>query len=379
MSEEEDKSTLNDVDNAVANPPSNEGDSNSQSDSLLVNGNENTPPCQLDIGLGTHTDSRRHDNTLNVNDSGEATACSIKREDNLLSFRHFLCNNGHNQTSKPKVEVVPSVSQPVRPLTETSTLPDFVQDHMTTDQPYDSSDLDSRSNSIDLTRGINRPSMFGNRSNRTPQQCVVMPLDLPFTNATTQPRATTPTTTNSLPDFLSDGPIGVPVVHPVTRNEQLTDRNRISITINPQRGATPINQNYTRFQRHSEVVDARVARLEATEQDLRTTILNLNNMLQQTLIRAQRAEDQVRSLRTLLRAREQGLNPGNLSTIPSTISVAEQIRHGTRNAEIMLNLLRDNYQDLNNVAARLEQQDTIQTSNTQLSVDPSDTTDNNVT
>jgi len=44
----------------------------------------------------------------------------------------------------------------------------------------------------------------------------------------------------------------------------------------------------------------------------------------------------VRSLRTLLRAREQGLNPGNLSTIPSTISVAEQIRHGTRNAEIML-------------------------------------------
>ncbi|XP_060833775.1 uncharacterized protein LOC132917180 isoform X1 [Rhopalosiphum padi] len=379
MSEEEDKSTLNDADNAVANPPSNEGDSDSQSDNLLVNGNENTPPCQLDIGLGTHTDSRRHDNTLNVNDSGEATACSIKREDNLLSFRHFLCNNGHNQTSKPKVEVVPSVSQPVRPVTETSTLPDFVQDHMNTDQPYDSGDLDSRSNSIDLTRGINRPSMFGNRSNRTPQQCVVMPLDLPFSNTTTQPRATTPTTTNSLPDFLSDGPIGVPVVHPVTRNEQPTDRNRISITINPQRGATPINQNYTRFQRHSEVVDARVARLEATEQDLRTTILNLNNMLQQTLIRAQRAEDQVRSLRTLLRAREQGLNPGNLSTIPSTISVAEQIRHGTRNAEIMLNLLRDNYHDLNNVAARLEQQDTIQTSNTQLSVDPSDTTDNNVT
>ncbi|XP_001950604.2 uncharacterized protein LOC100165265 isoform X1 [Acyrthosiphon pisum] len=379
MSEEEDKITLNNVENAVANPPNNEGDSDSQSDSLLINGNENTPPCQLDIGLGTHTDSRRHDNTLNVNDSGEATACSIKREDNLLSFRHFLCNNGHNQTSKPKVEVVPSVSQPLRPLTETSTLPDFVQDHMTTDQPYDNGDLDSRSNSIDLTRGINRPSMFGNRSNRTPQQCVVMPLDLPFTNTTTQPRATTPTTTNSLPDFLSDGPIGVPVVHPVTRNEQLTDRNRISITINPQRGATPINQNYTRFQRHSEVVDARVARLEATEQDLRTTILNLNNMLQQTLIRAQRAEDQVISLRTLLRAREQGLNPGNLSTIPSTISVAEQIRHGTRNAEIMLNLLRDNYQDLNNVAARLEQQDTVQTSNTQLSVDPSDTTDNNVT
>lgn len=182
-------------------------------------------------------------------DSGEATACSIKREDNLLSFRHFLCNNGHNQTSKPKVEVVPSVSQPVRPVTETSTLPDFVQDHLTTDQ-YDSSDLDSRSNSIDLTRGINRPSMFGNRSNRTPQQCVVMPLDLPFTNTSTQPRATTPTTTNSLPDFLSDGPIGVPVVHPVTRNnEQLADRNRISITINPQRGATPSNQNYIRFQR----------------------------------------------------------------------------------------------------------------------------------
>jgi len=67
MSEEEDNSILNNVDNAVANPSSNEGDSGSQSDSLLVNGNENTPPCQLDIGLGTHTDNRRHDNTLNVN------------------------------------------------------------------------------------------------------------------------------------------------------------------------------------------------------------------------------------------------------------------------------------------------------------------------
>lgn len=165
-----------------------------------------------------------------------------------------MCNNGHNQTSKPKVEVVPSVSQPVRPVSETSPLPDFVQDHLSTDQPYDSSDLDSRSSSIDLTRGINRPStsMFGNR-NRTPQQCVVMPLDLPFTNTTTQPRATTPTNTTSLPDFLSDGPIGVPVVHPVTRNEQLSlsDRNRIRITINPQRFTRPTNQNqnYTRFQR----------------------------------------------------------------------------------------------------------------------------------
>lgn len=159
-----------------------------------------------------------------------------------------MCNNGSNQTSKPKVEVVPSVSQPVRPVTETSTLPDFVQDHLSNDQPYDNGDLDSRSNSIDLTRGINRTSMFGSRSNRTPQQCVVMPLDLPFTNTTTPPRATTPTTTNSLPDFLSDGPIGVPVVHPV-QNEQLNDRNRISITINPQRSARSTNQNYTRFQR----------------------------------------------------------------------------------------------------------------------------------
>ncbi|XP_025415354.1 uncharacterized protein LOC112687042 isoform X2 [Sipha flava] len=378
MSEEEDKYTINDVDNVDTNRSINEGDGDGQSDSLLVNGNENTPPCQLDIGLGTHTDSIRDDNNSNVSDSGEATACSIKREDNLLSFRHFLCNNSPNQTSKPKVEVVPSVSQPVRPVTETSTLPDFVQDHLTTDQPYDNNDLDSRTNSIDLTRGINRPSMFGQRSNRTPQQCVVMPLDLPFTNSTTQPRATTPTTTNSLPDFLSDGPIGVPVVHPVTRNEQLTDRNRISITINPQRGARPTNQNFTR---HSQVVEARVARLEATEQDLRTTVLNLNNMLQQALIRAQRAEDEVRTLRTLLRAREQSFNPDNLSMIPSTISTAEQIRHGTRNAELLLNLMRDNFQDLNNVAARLEQQETIQTSNHQLSIDPSDTTttDDNIT
>lgn len=157
-----------------------------------------------------------------------------------------MCNNGPNQTSKPKVEVVPSVSQPVRPVTETSTLPDFVQDHLATDQPYDGGDLDSRSNGIDLTRGINRPSMFGNRSNRTPQQCVVMPLDLPFTNTTTQPRATTPTTTNSLPDFLSDGPIRVPVIHPVHRNEQPTDRNRISITISPQRLTRP-NQLFNRL------------------------------------------------------------------------------------------------------------------------------------
>jgi len=180
-------------------------------------------------------------------DPGEAAACSMKREDNLLSFRHFLCNNGHNQTSKPKVEVVPSVSQPVRPASETSTLPDFVQDHLTTDQPYNNGDLDSRSNTIDLTRGVNRPSMFGNRSNRTPQQCVVMPLDLPLTNTTTpQPRATTPTTTNSLPDFLSDGPIGVPVVRPVTRNE-LYDRNRISITISPRQTLRFINCSFNRF------------------------------------------------------------------------------------------------------------------------------------
>ncbi|VVC24508.1 Hypothetical protein CINCED_3A019633 [Cinara cedri] len=379
MSEEEDKSSLNDVDDAAAANQQNgdgdrEGDGVSQTENLLINGNENIPPCQLDIGLGTHTDSRRHENS---NDPGESSASGTKREDNLLSFRHFLCNNGTNQTSKPKVEVVPSVSQPVRPVTETSTLPDFVQDHLTTDQPYDNGDLDSRSNSIDLTRGINRPSMFGNRSNRTPQQCVVMPLDLPLTNTTTPPRATTPTTTNSsLPDFLSDGPIGVPVVHPVPRNEQPTDRNRISIIINPLRGARPINQNYFR---HSQAVEARVNRLEATEQDLRTTVLNLNNMLQQALLRAQRAEDEVRTLRHLLRARDEGLNGSRLATISSTNSVAEQIRHGTRNAEILLNLLRDNYQDLNNVAVRLEQQETIQNSNTQLSNDPSDSTDNNIT
>lgn len=138
------------------------------------------------------------------------------------------------------------VSQPVRPVSETSTLPDFVQDHLATDQPYDNGDLDSRSNNIDLTRGINRTSMFGNRSNRTPQQCVVMPLDLPFTNTTQQPRATTPTTTNSLPDFLSDGPIGLPVVRPVTRNE-LNERNRISITISPRQTLRSINRCFNKF------------------------------------------------------------------------------------------------------------------------------------
>lgn len=69
MSEEEDKNTLNDVDNAAARRP-NDGGGDSQSDGLLVNGNENsanTTPCQLDIGLGTHTDSIRHDNNSNIN------------------------------------------------------------------------------------------------------------------------------------------------------------------------------------------------------------------------------------------------------------------------------------------------------------------------
>jgi len=43
-------------------------------------------------------------------------------------------------------------------------------------------------------------------------------------------------------------------------------------------------------------------------------------------------------------------------------------------------LLRDNSLELNNVAARLEQQQaTVETSNTQPSVDSSNTTDDNVT
>lgn len=66
MSEEEDKNTINDVDNVATNRSNIEGDGDGQSDSLLVNGNENTPPCQLDIGLGTHTDSRRDDNNTNI-------------------------------------------------------------------------------------------------------------------------------------------------------------------------------------------------------------------------------------------------------------------------------------------------------------------------
>lgn len=44
----------------------------------------------------------------------------------------------------------------------------------------------------------------------------------------------------------------------------------------------------------------------------------------------------MRTLRTLLRAREQSFNTDNLTMIPSTISTAEQIRHGTRNAELLL-------------------------------------------
>lgn len=41
------------------------------------------------------------------------------------------------------------------------------------------------------------------------------------------------------------------------------------------------------FCRHSQAVEARVARLEITEQDLRTTVMNLNNMLQQALVSKQ--------------------------------------------------------------------------------------------
>lgn len=52
-------------------------------------------------------------------------------------------------------------------------------------------------------------------------------------------------------------------------------------------------------------------------------------------IRAQNAEDEVRTLRTLLMAHEQGIDFSN-RIIPADLSVAEQIRHGTRNAEILL-------------------------------------------
>lgn len=68
MSEEEDKGTLNDGDNARAAYRSNDDGDGGQTDGgSLVNGNENATPCQLDIGLGTHTDSRRHDNGSNLN------------------------------------------------------------------------------------------------------------------------------------------------------------------------------------------------------------------------------------------------------------------------------------------------------------------------
>lgn len=52
-------------------------------------------------------------------------------------------------------------------------------------------------------------------------------------------------------------------------------------------------------------------------------------------VRAQRAEDEVRRLRSLSRARELNLNSSSL-TIPTTISAAEQIRHGTQNTEMLL-------------------------------------------
>lgn len=79
MSEEEDKGNVNDGDNAAEADRQN-SDSRPESE-MLINGNENATPCQLDIGLGTHTDSRRHDNNSNVN--GECDRDLVMR---LLGF-----------------------------------------------------------------------------------------------------------------------------------------------------------------------------------------------------------------------------------------------------------------------------------------------------
>lgn len=79
MSGEEDKSALNDVDDANASRPidgddggggggaGGAGAANGPPDTLTIDCNASSPPCQLDIGLGTHTDSRRLDNSSNGN------------------------------------------------------------------------------------------------------------------------------------------------------------------------------------------------------------------------------------------------------------------------------------------------------------------------
>lgn len=65
--EEEDKDTLNNSNNSTEDHSRNENhdDSSPTAGASLPNGNENSPPCQLDIGLGTHTDNKRNENSIN--------------------------------------------------------------------------------------------------------------------------------------------------------------------------------------------------------------------------------------------------------------------------------------------------------------------------
>lgn len=102
MSDEEDKSGLNDVDSSNASRP-NDGDDDSgiadgPPDTLTINCNASSPPCQLDIGLGTHTDSRRLDNNSNANGKTHilCTILHLTNGQSMVNVVWFMCNHKPN-------------------------------------------------------------------------------------------------------------------------------------------------------------------------------------------------------------------------------------------------------------------------------------------
>lgn len=79
MSEEEDKSRLNDAE--AGRPDDGEEDCDGGPSNVDCGG-ASSPPCQLDIGLGTHTDSRRHDDGPSANGENSNVASAPKRSTN---------------------------------------------------------------------------------------------------------------------------------------------------------------------------------------------------------------------------------------------------------------------------------------------------------
>lgn len=109
MSEEEDKSPLNDVDNAEAGRPNNGEEDCGDGPSNVDCGGASSPQCQLDIGLGTHTDSRRHDNGSSANGENSNVVYAFKLFVRLI-FK-VVTNVNISQTSfrfEPSLRTVPA-------------------------------------------------------------------------------------------------------------------------------------------------------------------------------------------------------------------------------------------------------------------------------